>query len=64
MRVEPQSNHLVITVTSNYFVAHGFLPNQSGPSGRCTDTDAALEIVAEFLRSYTRKETRSEIGDE
>lgn len=56
VRVEPHGNHLVITVASNYFVAQGFRPTESGPSLHCVDTGEALAVVAEFLRRYAPPE--------
>jgi hypothetical protein len=52
VRVEPQPGHLVITVTSAFFVAHGFRPNRTGPSARCTDSATALAVVNDFLNKY------------
>jgi hypothetical protein len=53
IRVQPQEDHLVFTVTSVYFPAHGFRPNRAGPSTSSADLDVALSAVREFLDSYT-----------
>jgi hypothetical protein len=59
VKVEPQPDHLVITVTSAFFVAHGFRPNRTGPSARCTDSAAALAVVNDFLNTYTAANDRN-----
>ena len=53
IRVQPQDHHLVFTVTSVSFPAHGFRPNRTGPSISCADFDEALGAVRKFLGSYT-----------
>jgi hypothetical protein len=53
VRVEPGQDHIVFTVISNYFPAHGFRPNRRGPSTRSVDPDVALAAVREFLDSFT-----------
>ncbi len=52
VRVEVQSEHLLITVTTKQDIGRNLYPASSASDRHFADPDAALQAVADFLASF------------
>jgi hypothetical protein len=53
VRIEPQPEHLLITVSTSRNIADTVYPARSERVRQFADPDEALPYVAEFLRSFS-----------
>ena len=52
LRVEPQTNYLLITVTANRYIGTTLTSTEPDLTTKCTDADEALRVVERFLRTF------------